>query len=95
MRRLPAQLAGRTRFHNPPQIHHGNPLTQVLHHREIVRNKEQRHAALLATGTPESDDQLLSSGGGSQRLRSAVAYRRTQKRLAARYLAVARQMVLQ
>lgn len=61
----------------------------------LQRTLEQRHAALLATGTPESDDQLLSSGGGSQRLRSAVAYRRTQKRLAARYLAVARQMVLQ
>ena len=61
----------------------------------LQRTLEQRHAALLVTGTPESDDKLLASGGGSQRLRSAVAYRRTQKRLAARYLAIARHMVLQ
>ena len=36
MQRVAEQLLRRCQLHDPPKIHHGDPVGQILHHRQIV-----------------------------------------------------------
>jgi hypothetical protein len=59
----------------------------------LLRTLEQRQSALLATGTEAQDEQLLRDEALPPKQRAAVAYRRTQKKLAAHYLQAVRNML--
>ncbi len=59
----------------------------------LLRILEQRTVSMAATGSVADDDALLADDKLPARRRGAVLYRRTQKQLAAQYLALVRDML--
>jgi hypothetical protein len=47
MQRRHDDVVGGTDFHDPAEIHHGDPVAEVLHDRDVVRDQHQREAELL------------------------------------------------
>ena len=48
MARRAQQLGGRTFLHQPPGVHHAEPVAEIGVHREIMRDEQQRGADLAA-----------------------------------------------
>ena len=42
-----AQFTGRPRFRDPSQIHHHDPVADMFHHRQIMRNKQKSYFRFL------------------------------------------------
>jgi hypothetical protein len=53
------QSGGRCDFHHPPQVQNHHPVTQVLHHIEVVRDEQQGQSELLTQADQEVDDLRL------------------------------------
>ena len=46
-------------FHHPPQVQDHHPVTQVLHHVQVMRNEQQGQPQLLAQADQQVDDLRL------------------------------------
>ena len=60
MQRLTIELLGSRRLNNLAKIHHRHSISEILNHREIVRDEEKGQAQLLLEFRQQIDDLCLN-----------------------------------
>ena len=60
VRRVCEHLTRRTDLNQTPPVHHAHPITQKLHHREVVRDEEERKPVLALEMAEQIHDLRLN-----------------------------------